>query len=165
MPEINTQRSIKLHCYTVKRVAFPEFRVAWNTRQDLGGHSKGQGKEIEPWCNMVRSRPENTYGSLPHEMAQLALIMCHVPEDIQVMLDDYFSGFRMRISTIDYTTPWIVLSIVTGCTIPRIICNDHGCHTESSRGLCRSSQSRRRMFNDTSKSIDGYHDHNMLQGR
>ncbi|GFR76622.1 reverse transcriptase [Elysia marginata] len=41
----------------------------------------------------------NAYGSVPHGMIQLALRMYHVPEDIQVMLDDYFSGFRMRFST------------------------------------------------------------------
>ncbi|GFS06189.1 reverse transcriptase [Elysia marginata] len=34
----------------------------------------------------------NAYGSVPHGMIQLALKMYHVPEDIQVMLDDYFSG-------------------------------------------------------------------------
>ncbi|KAK3780783.1 hypothetical protein RRG08_059428 [Elysia crispata] len=37
-------------------------------------------------------------------MLQLALRMYHVPEDIQVMLDDYFSGFRMRFSTNRNTT-------------------------------------------------------------
>ncbi|KAK3793679.1 hypothetical protein RRG08_014573 [Elysia crispata] len=42
---------------------------------------------------------------------QLALRMCHVPEDIQVMLDDYFSGFRMRFPTNSYTTDWINLEI------------------------------------------------------
>ncbi|GFS06011.1 reverse transcriptase [Elysia marginata] len=46
----------------------------------------------------------NAYGSVPHGMIQLALRMYHVPEDIQVILDDYFSGFRMRFSTSDYTT-------------------------------------------------------------
>ena len=57
----------------------------------------------------------NAYGSVPHQMVQLALRMYHVPEDIQVMLDDYFSGFRMRFSTNSYTTdtwklesPWAV---------------------------------------------------------
>ncbi|GFR94326.1 reverse transcriptase [Elysia marginata] len=59
------------------------------------------------------------YGSVPHEMIQLALRMYQVPEDIQVMLDDYFSEFRMRFSTSDYTTNWINLEvgIAMGCTI------------------------------------------------
>ncbi|GFN73710.1 reverse transcriptase [Plakobranchus ocellatus] len=40
-------------------------------------------------------------------------------EIIQVMLDDYFSGIRMRFSTNDYTTNWINLEvgIAMGCTI------------------------------------------------
>ncbi|KAK3744418.1 hypothetical protein RRG08_000851 [Elysia crispata] len=56
-------------------------------------------------------------------MIQLALRMYHVPEDIQVMLDDYFSGFRMRFSTNSYTTDWINLEIgiAMGCTISPIL--------------------------------------------
>ncbi|GFN92499.1 reverse transcriptase [Plakobranchus ocellatus] len=56
-------------------------------------------------------------------MIQLALRMYHVPEVIQVMLDDYFSGFRMRFSTNDYTTNWINLEfgIAMGCTISPIL--------------------------------------------
>ncbi|GFO27689.1 reverse transcriptase [Plakobranchus ocellatus] len=65
----------------------------------------------------------NAYGSVPHEMIQLALRMYHVPEVIQVMLDDYFSGFRMRFSTNNYTTNWINLEvgIAMGCTISPIL--------------------------------------------
>ncbi|KAK3735128.1 hypothetical protein RRG08_054480 [Elysia crispata] len=65
----------------------------------------------------------NAYGSVPHQMIQLALSMYHVPEDIQVMLDDYFSGFRMRFSTNSYTTDWINLEIeiAMGCTISPIL--------------------------------------------
>ncbi|KAK3777375.1 hypothetical protein RRG08_035516 [Elysia crispata] len=45
--------------------------------------------------------------------------MYHVPEDIQVMLDDYFSGLRMSFSTNSYITDWINLDIriAMGCTI------------------------------------------------
>ncbi|GFN74544.1 reverse transcriptase [Plakobranchus ocellatus] len=65
----------------------------------------------------------NAYGSVPHEMIQLALRMYHVPEVIQVMLDDYLSGFRMRFSTNNYTTNWINLEvgIAMGCTISPIL--------------------------------------------
>ncbi|GFO23921.1 reverse transcriptase [Plakobranchus ocellatus] len=65
----------------------------------------------------------NAYGSVPHEMIQLALRKYHIPEVIQVMLDDYFSGFRMRFSTNDYTTNWINLEvgIAMGCTISPIL--------------------------------------------
>ena len=56
-------------------------------------------------------------------MIQLALRMYHVPKDIQVMLDDYFSGFRVRFSTISYATDWINLEIgiAMGCTISPIL--------------------------------------------
>ncbi|GFO10397.1 reverse transcriptase [Plakobranchus ocellatus] len=56
-------------------------------------------------------------------MIQLALRMYHVPEVIQVMLDDYFSGFRMRFSTNNYTTNWVNLEvgIAMGCTISPIL--------------------------------------------
>ena len=53
----------------------------------------------------------NAYGSVPHQMIQLALRMHHVPEDIQVMLDDYFRDFWMRFSTNSYTIDWINLKI------------------------------------------------------
>ncbi|GFN82174.1 reverse transcriptase [Plakobranchus ocellatus] len=56
-------------------------------------------------------------------MIQLALRMYHVPEVMQVMLDDYFIGFRMRFSTNNYTTSWINLEvgIAMGCTISPIL--------------------------------------------
>ena len=37
----------------------------------------------------------NAYGSVPHQMIQLALTMYNVQKVQQVMLDDYFSGFWM----------------------------------------------------------------------
>ncbi|GFN73592.1 reverse transcriptase [Plakobranchus ocellatus] len=56
-------------------------------------------------------------------MIQLALRMYHVPEVIQVMLDDYFSRFRIRFATNSYTTNWINLEvgIAMGCTISPIL--------------------------------------------
>ncbi|GFN97031.1 reverse transcriptase [Plakobranchus ocellatus] len=65
----------------------------------------------------------NAYGSVPQEMIQLALRMYHLPEVIQVMLDNYFSGFRMRFSTNDYTTNWtnLEVGIAMGRTISAIL--------------------------------------------
>ena len=56
-------------------------------------------------------------------MIQLALRMYHVPEDIQVMLDKYFNGFRMRFSIDSYTKDWVNLEIgiAMGCTISPIL--------------------------------------------
>ncbi|GFR76084.1 reverse transcriptase [Elysia marginata] len=51
----------------------------------------------------------SAYGSVPHEMIQLAFRMYHVPEDIQVILGDYFSGFRMSFSPSYNITNWINL--------------------------------------------------------
>ncbi|GFR79769.1 reverse transcriptase [Elysia marginata] len=53
-------------------------------------------------------------------MIRLALRMYHIPEDIQGMLDDYFSGFRVRFSN---TTNWINIEvgIAIGCTISPIL--------------------------------------------
>ncbi|GFN86923.1 reverse transcriptase [Plakobranchus ocellatus] len=53
-------------------------------------------------------------------MIQLDLRKYHLPGVIQVMLDDgFFSGFRMRFSTNDYTTNWINLKVgmAMGCII------------------------------------------------
>ena len=60
--------------------------------------------------NVIWLELGNAYGSVPHQI-QLALRVYHVPEDIQVMLDDYFSGFRMSSSTNSYTTDWMNLKI------------------------------------------------------
>ncbi|GFO36198.1 reverse transcriptase [Plakobranchus ocellatus] len=58
-----------------------------------------------------------------HHMIQQALKMYHIPEDIQVMLEDYFGGFKMRFLTERYTTGWINLEvgISMGCTISPIL--------------------------------------------
>ncbi|GFS26307.1 reverse transcriptase [Elysia marginata] len=65
----------------------------------------------------------NAYGSVSLEMIQLSLRMYLVPEDMQLMLDDYFSGFSMRFPTSDYTTNWsnLEVGIAMGCTISPIL--------------------------------------------
>ena len=70
------------------------------------------------WLNLA-----NAYGSVPHQMIQLALRMYHVPEDIQVVLGKYYNDFWMRFFTKSYTTDWINLEIgiVMGCEISPIL--------------------------------------------
>ena len=65
----------------------------------------------------------NAYGSVPHDMIQLALEMYHIPENIRTMLRKYFQGFSMRFSTKEYTTDWIDLEvgIAMGCAISPIL--------------------------------------------
>ncbi|GFO14726.1 reverse transcriptase [Plakobranchus ocellatus] len=99
----------------------------------------------------------NAYGSVPHEMIQLALRMYHVPEFTKVMLDDYFSGFRMRFSTnnnnkLDQSGGWNCYGMHN---IPNTVRNGHGSHIESSKRQCRSRQSRWWMFNASPESIHG----------
>ena len=49
--------------------------------------------------------------------------MYYVPEVIQIMLEVYFAGFKMRYTTQSYTTDWINLEvgIAMGCTISPIL--------------------------------------------
>ncbi|GFO39304.1 reverse transcriptase [Plakobranchus ocellatus] len=47
---------------------------------------------------------KNAYGSVPREMIQLALRMYHVPEVIQVMLDDYFNVSQFTTSNGSWLT-------------------------------------------------------------
>ncbi|GFR77555.1 reverse transcriptase [Elysia marginata] len=64
--------------------------------------------------------PANAYGPVSHEMIYMYLVLrlSHATQDIQVMLDGYFSGFHIRFSTVDYTTNWIILDVVNAieCT-------------------------------------------------
>ena len=61
-------------------------------------------------------------GTTPNDSAGAEDVPCSGGY-IQVMLDDYFSGFRMRFSTNSYTTDWINLEIgiAMGCTISPIL--------------------------------------------
>ncbi|KAK3757186.1 hypothetical protein RRG08_063162 [Elysia crispata] len=93
----------------------------------------------------------NAYGLVPHQMIQLALRIYHVQEDIQVMLDDYFSRFRMRFSTNSYTTDWINLEI--GITSP--VRHGYGSHLESSRRWCRPGLSRWWLLHASFENIHG----------
>ena len=65
----------------------------------------------------------NAYGSVPHQMIQLALQMYHVPEGICKMLETYFNGFQMRFTTKEYTTDWarLEVGIAMGCTVSPIL--------------------------------------------
>ena len=65
----------------------------------------------------------NAYGAVPHQMVQMALEMHHVPEGIRKMLESYFSKFKMRFSTMNYTTNWASLEvgIAMGCTVSPIL--------------------------------------------
>ena len=81
--------------------------------------AKTEKKDLDVvWLDLA-----NAYGSVPHEMIQLALKMHHVPENICLMLKKYFDGFQMRFSTKEFTTDWINLEvgIAMGCAISPIL--------------------------------------------
>ena len=61
----------------------------------------------------------NAYGSIPHQLVQLALRKHHVPDRIQELIADYYSNFSMRVSSGAITSCWhkIEIGIITGCTI------------------------------------------------
>ena len=81
--------------------------------------AKTEKKDLDVvWLDLA-----NAYGSVPHEMIQVALEMHHVPKNICLMLKKYFDGFSMRFSTKEYTTDWINLEvgIAMGCAISPIL--------------------------------------------
>ena len=106
------------------------------------------------WFNLT-----NAYRSVPHQMIQLALRMYHVPEDIQVMLDDYFSGFQMRFSINSYTTSSINKLRNQNCHelyhIPNPVHHGCGSHLKSSRRELRPSKSRCWLLHAPFESIHG----------
>ena len=89
--------------------------MIWETIQ----RAKSSRKNLDVvWLDLA-----NAYGSVPHDLIQLALKMHHVPPNICTMIKKYFDGFHMRFSTQEYTTEWVGLNvgIAMGCTISPIL--------------------------------------------
>ncbi len=61
----------------------------------------------------------NAYVSIPHKLVKIALIRYHVPEKIRSTIMDYYSDFKLRVSSGPLTSAWHHLEkgIITGCTI------------------------------------------------
>ncbi|GFO01985.1 reverse transcriptase [Plakobranchus ocellatus] len=66
------------------------------------------------WLDLAKA-----YSSEPQHIIQQAPRMYHIPEDTQVLLQDYFNGFKMRFSTEKYSADWINLEV--GFAIGRTI--------------------------------------------
>ncbi|KAK7915664.1 hypothetical protein WMY93_011425 [Mugilogobius chulae] len=62
---------------------------------------------------------ENAYGSIPHKLVELTLTKHHVPQRVIDLVTDYYSNFRIRVSSGAVTSSWhnLELGIITGCTI------------------------------------------------
>ncbi|KAI8513341.1 hypothetical protein Bbelb_099800 [Branchiostoma belcheri] len=65
----------------------------------------------------------NAYGSIPHKVIRYALDFFWVPVEIRQMIENYFSDFRLCISTRDYVTKWQQLEkgIAMGCSISPLL--------------------------------------------
>ena len=70
------------------------------------------GKLAEFWLDL-----SNAYGTVPHKLVELTLLRYHVPENFRILLEDYYSRFRIRFSVGDYTTDWqnLKIGIIMGC--------------------------------------------------
>ncbi|KAJ3581825.1 hypothetical protein NHX12_016191, partial [Muraenolepis orangiensis] len=62
---------------------------------------------------------ENAFGSIPHKLVQFTLTKHHVPSRCRDLIADYYSNFRMRVSSGAITSSWhkVEIGIIRGCTI------------------------------------------------
>ncbi|KAI8500672.1 hypothetical protein Bbelb_214900 [Branchiostoma belcheri] len=65
----------------------------------------------------------NAYGSIPHKVIQYALEFFWVPKEVKQMVHNYFSDFKLSISTRNYTTGWqkVEKGIAMGCSISPLL--------------------------------------------
>ncbi|KAJ3582934.1 hypothetical protein NHX12_000088, partial [Muraenolepis orangiensis] len=62
---------------------------------------------------------ENAFRPIPHKLVQFTLTKHHVPSRCRDLIADYYSNFRMRVSSGAITSSWhkVEIGIITGCTI------------------------------------------------
>ena len=65
----------------------------------------------------------NAYGSIPHNLIQVAMDHYHIPHHIQGMITGYLGDIKLRFQSAMFTTKWqpVEKGIVTGCTISPIL--------------------------------------------
>lgn len=65
----------------------------------------------------------NAYGSIPHNLIQVALDYYHIPYNIQSMITSYLRDIKLRFQSAKFMTKWqpVEKGIVTGCTISPIL--------------------------------------------
>ena len=61
----------------------------------------------------------NAFRSIPHKLVQLTLTKHHVPSKCRDLIADYYTNFRMDLSSGTITSRWhkVEIGIITGCTI------------------------------------------------
>ncbi len=79
---------------------------------------ENRGNLVVLWLDLA-----NAYGSIPHKLVELALHRHHVPSKIKDLILDYYSNFRMRVTSGSETSGWHRLGkgIITGCKISVIL--------------------------------------------
>nr|XP_055041026.1 uncharacterized protein LOC129428141 [Misgurnus anguillicaudatus] len=65
----------------------------------------------------------NAYGSIPHNLIQVALDYYHIPHNIKGIITNYLRDIKLRFQSARFTTKWqpVEKGIVTGCTISPIL--------------------------------------------
>ena len=65
----------------------------------------------------------NAYGSIPHNLIQLALKKAHAPEGFCKLVESYYADMNIRFTTKEFTTEWqkVEKGIITGCTMSVIL--------------------------------------------
>ena len=65
----------------------------------------------------------NAYGSVPHNLIQIALQRAHVPEYFRDLVESYYNDTKIRFSTAQFTTEWqrVEKGIITGCTLSVVL--------------------------------------------
>ena len=85
----------------------------------LINEAKAENKNlVVTWLDIA-----NAYGSIPHNLIQLALKRAHVPENVCNLVDSYYADMKIRFTTKNYTTEWqpVEKGIITGCTLSVIL--------------------------------------------
>ena len=65
----------------------------------------------------------NAYGSIPHNIIQIALEKAHIPERTRQLVKSYYSNAKIRFTTRNFTTDWqkVERGIITGCTLSVVL--------------------------------------------
>ena len=65
----------------------------------------------------------NAYGSIPHNLIQIALRRAHAPEGFCKLVESYYADMNIRFTTKEFTTEWqkVEKGIITGCTLSVIL--------------------------------------------
>ena len=78
----------------------------------------GRGNLVVTWLDIA-----NAYGSIPHNVIQVALNRAHVPESMCSLVKSYYGDVKIRFTTKHFTTEWqrVEKGIITGCTMSVVL--------------------------------------------